>query len=252
MEEAFSSENRTFPGIPSFEGGGMKYLLALLFLAQPLSAQTFSAVHEKSLWRDEKGKIEITDEGIAFKAEKEKDSRKWKYQDIQYFDRISGKEFTILTYEDTSILLGRDKQYHFLISDGELSEDLFNRIRNRIGKPATNRQFPDVVNDLYELPVKHLHTLGGCEGTLKFTNDAIYYVTDNRKDAREWHLSSDIQSIWSSDRYQLEIYAYDSNRREFSRTRVYRFDLKKPLDPEFYRSLKLKLYNLAAAHYPIQ
>jgi hypothetical protein len=230
----------------------MKYLLALLFLAQPLYAQTFSAIHEKSLWWDSKGKIEITDNGIAFKAEKEKDSRTWKYQDIQYFDRISGKEFAILSYEDSSILLGSDKQYHFLITEGELTEDLFDRIRNRIGKPATNRQFPKAVDAPYELPVKHLHTFGGCEGILKFTEDEIYYVTDDRKDSREWRLDTDIQSIWSSDRYQLEIYAYDNNRREFSRTRVYRFDLKKPLDPEVYRSLKLKLNNLEAVHLPIQ
>jgi hypothetical protein len=230
----------------------MKYLLALLLLAQPLAAQTFSVVHEKSLWRDGKGKIEITNEGIAFKAEKEKDSRNWKYQDIQYFDRISNKEFTILSYEDSSVLLGRDKQYHFRITEGELTEKLFNQIRQRLNKPATNRQFPDVRNVQYELPVKHLHTLGGCQGTLKFTEDSIYYVTENRKDAREWRMATDIQSVWSSDRYQLEIYAYDNNRREFSRTRVYKFELKAPLDPEFYRSLKLKLYDLGAVHLPIQ
>jgi hypothetical protein len=230
----------------------MKYLLALFLLAQPLSAQTFSVIHEKTLWRDGKGKIEITNEGIAFKAEKKKDSRAWKYQDIEYFDRISDTEFTILSYEDSSLLLGRDKQYRFRITDGELTEGLFSQIRQRLNKPATNRQFPDVRNVQYELPVKHLHTLGGCEGTLKFTEDAIYYVTDDRKDAREWRLATDVQSIWSSDRYQLDIYAYDNNRREFSRTRVYHFELKAPLDPAFYRSLKLKLYNLEIVHLPIQ
>jgi hypothetical protein len=230
----------------------MKYLLAILLLAQPLAAQTFSVIHEKSLWRDGKGKIEITDEGIEFKADKEKDSRIWKYEDIQYFDRISSKEFTILSYEDSRLLLGRDKQYHFLITDGELTEAVFNQIRARMNKPATNRQFPAVTDVQYQLPVKHLHTFGGCEGTLKFTEDAIYYVTNDKKDAREWRYDTDIQSIWSSDRYQLEIHAYDNNRREFSRTRVYKFELKEPLDPQVYRSLKLKLYHLEAAHDPIQ
>jgi hypothetical protein len=229
----------------------MKYLLALLLFAQPLAARTFSVIHEKSLWRDAKGKIEITDKGIAFKADRKKDSRAWKYEDIQYFDRISSKEFTILSYEDSRLLLGRDKQYHFRITDGELTEDLFNRIRTRLNKPATNRQFPDVTKVQYQLPVKHLHTFGGCEGILKFTDDEIYYVTSDRKDAREWHIATDIQSIWSSDRYQLEIYAYDNNRREFSRTRVYKFELKTPLDPQVYRALKLRLYNLEDAHAPL-
>jgi len=229
----------------------MKYLLILLLLAHPLAAQTFSVIHEKTLRRDGKGKVEITDEGIAFKTDKGKDHRYWKYQDIKYFDRISSEEFTILSYEDSPVLLGRDRQYHFRITEGELTQELFNTIRSRLDKPATNRQFPDVANALYQLPVKHLHTFGGCEGILKFSEYAMYYVTDHRKDAREWRFATDVQSIWSSDRYQLEIHAYDNNRREFSRTRVYRFDLKEPLDPEVYRSLKLKLYNLDAAHRPM-
>jgi hypothetical protein len=229
----------------------MKYLLILLFMAQPLVGQTFSVIHEKNLWWDGKGKIEINGEGIAFVADKEEESRTWKYEDIQYFDRISGKEFTILSYEDNPVLLGRDKQYHFLITEGELTTEIFNRIRERLKKPATNREFPNVVNARYELPVKHLHKFGGCEGILKFTEDEIFYVTDYKKDAREWRLSTDIQSVWSSDRYRLEIHVFDNNRREFSRTRVYKFDLKESLDPEVYRSLKLKLYDLDAVHRPI-
>jgi hypothetical protein len=226
----------------------MKYLLILLLLARPLGAETFNVIHKKALWWDGKGKIEINDEGIAYVADKKEESRAWKYEDIQYFDRISGKEFTILSYEDSSILLGRDKQYHFLITEGELTTEFFDKIRERLKKPATNREFPDVVNAQYEIPVKHRHTLGGCEGTLKFTEDKIYYVTDDRRDAREWRLDTDIQSIWASNRYQLEIHAFDNNRREFSRTRIYKFDLKKPLDPEMYRSLKLRLYRLESVH----
>jgi hypothetical protein len=228
----------------------MKTLLILLFMAQPLAAQTFDVIHEKTLWRNGGGKIEITDEGIIFAAEKREDSRTWRYEDIQYFDRISSKEFTILSYEDNLMLLGRDKKYHFLITEGELTTEIFYGIRDRLNKPATNREFPDVVNVRYKLPVKHLHTFGGCEGTLKFSEDKIYYVTKNKKDAREWRLATDIQSVWSSNRYQLEIHAFDNNRREFSRTRVYKFDLKKPLDPEMYRSLKLKLYDLEIGRIP--
>jgi hypothetical protein len=229
----------------------MKYVLLLLLLAQPMAAQTLTVIHEKRFWRDSGGTIQLTDEGIVYRAKKEKESRKWKYEDIQYFDRISSKEFTILSYEDSRILLGRDKQYHFLIVKGELTDDVFHKITGRLNKPATNRQIPRTVNAQYEIPVKHLHTFGGCQGTLEFTENAIYYVTDYRKDAREWILARDIQSVWSSDRYQLEIYAFDNNRREFSRLRVYKFDLKQPLDQAFYRSLKIKLFDLETAHHPI-
>ncbi len=229
----------------------MKYLLSLLLLAQPLAAQTFDVIHEKTLWRDGGGKIEITDEEIVYTAAKEKESRTWKYEDIQYFDRISSKEFTILSYEDSRMLLGRDKQYHFLIAGGELSDDLFRKISSRLNKPVTNRELRELEDVLYDLPVKHLHTLGGCEGILKFTEDSIYYLTDHKKDAREWQLARDIQSIWSSDRYQLEIHVFDNNRREFSKTRVYKFDLKQPLNQDVYRDLKLRMYQLESVHLPM-
>jgi hypothetical protein len=226
----------------------MKYLLAFLIFSRPLAAQTLTVIQEKSLWRDGKGIIEITNDGIEYRADKAKNSRDWKYQDIQYFDRISRKEFTILSYEDNPLLLGRDKQYRFRIIEGEMTETLFEKIRDRINKPATNRAFPALQNVRYALPVKHLHALGGCEGTLEFTDDAIYYVTKNKKDARAWRLAVDVQSVWSSDPYQLEIHIYENNRREFSRTRVYRFELKQSLNPDWYRSLKLKLYQLVAVH----
>ena len=229
----------------------MKTILILLFMAHPLAAQTFNVIHEKALKRDGRGKVEITEEGISYVPDRSKDGRVWRYEDIQYFDRISSKEFTILSYEDNPMLLGRDKQYHFIITEGELTDEIFYEIRDRLNKPATNREFPGIVNVQYSLPVKHQHTFGGCKGTLKFTEDRIYYVTDYKKDAREWRLDSDIQSVWSSDRYRLEIHTYENNRREFSRTRVFKFDLKEPLDPEVYRSLKLKLYNLEAAHRPL-
>lgn len=226
-----------------------RLILALLFI-QPVAAQTFSVIQEKRLWRDGRGKLEITSEGISYHAEKSKESRTWRFQDIQYFDRISEKEFTILTYEDRRRELGRDRQYHFRITDGELTEQLFRTISRHLKGPVTNRVIPPLTQVEYEIPVKHLHAFGGCEGKLKFTADAIYYVTDHKEDGREWVLSRDVQSAWSADRYRLEIHTYDNNRREFSRTRIYKFDLKEPLDPHFYRSLKLKLYDLETVHLP--
>ena len=215
-----------------------------------MAAQTLTVVHEKKLWRNGHGTVEITEEGITYTAEKDKNSRFWRYRDIQYFDRISEKEFTILSYEDRLRYLGRDRQYNFRMTKGELTDELFNTIGARIGRPVTNRVVPTAIDVEYEVPVKHLHTFGGCEGTLQFTTDSIYYVTNHQENQREWILARDIQSLWSSERYHIEVHAYDNNRREFSRTQIYRFDLKKPLDPNYYRKLKLKLYDLESVHLP--
>ena len=62
----------------------MKYILMLLFLAQPLAAQTFTVIHEKRFWGDGHGTINITDEGIRYTSDKAKDSRSWPYRDIQF------------------------------------------------------------------------------------------------------------------------------------------------------------------------
>ena len=76
----------------------MKYFLMLLLFAEPLAGQTLSVIHKKRLWPDSRGKIHITEVGIEFEEANQKNSRTWAYQDIQHFDRISGKEFVILSY----------------------------------------------------------------------------------------------------------------------------------------------------------
>jgi len=229
----------------------MRIAVLMLALASLAGAETFTVIHKKKAWPDGKGTITITDEGIAFEAKKKKNSRKWGWLDIQYFDRISETEFVILTYHDQKRYFGRDRSYRFVIKDGALTDELFRKIAARLGRPVTNRVVRPAAHVRYEVPVKHLHKFGGCEGALRFTDDTIYYVTDHAKDAREWRLDRDVQSVWSADTYRFEVHAYDNNRREFSRTRVYKFDLKKPLDRGYYRKLKLKLYELESAHLPM-
>jgi hypothetical protein len=222
-------------------------LFVLSAAIQTLAAQTYPVIHQKALWFDGKGEVQFSDDAIEYRASNEKRSRRWLYQDIQHFDRISKKEFIVLSYEDQRWKLGRDRSYRFIITDGELTDAVFDEISRRLGKPVTNRVVKkSSVEKAYELPVKHLHTFGGCEGDLVFSGNAAYYVTGHAKDAREWKLDRDVESVWAPNRYQVELHVYDNNRREFSQTRVYRFQLKEPLDPEWYHDLKLRLYGLRA------
>ncbi|MEZ5352898.1 MAG: hypothetical protein R2762_09710 [Bryobacteraceae bacterium] len=225
----------------------MKSALLCIVLVGSLYGETLTVVQEKTLWRDAHGLVHIGEQGIVYESAKEDESRAWSYNDIQYFDRISRKEFVILTYEDRKRYLGRDRQYHFTITEGELTADLFRRVSGWLGRPVTNREVSEVTA-AYSLPVKHQHGFGGCEGELQFTPEAIYYVSKQKEDTREWLVARDVQSVWSMNRYQFEVHAYDNNRREFSRTRVYKFDLKAPLDPSVYRALKWKLYQLETTH----
>ncbi len=226
----------------------MKYLLIVFLLVEPIAAQELSVVHEKRFQRDGKGKIEITEQGIEYRAEKEKDSRSWKWEDIQHFDRMSEKEFILLSYEDQRLLLGRDRQYHFSVTGGVLSDELLEMISQKIHRPLTDRVVSDTEKVHYRIPVKHLHNFGGCQGTLEFTQSAVRYMTDRKKDARSWQLGRDLQLVSSSDPYRIQFQVYENNRREFSQTRIYRFALKEPLDAHFYRSLQLRLYDLETIH----
>ncbi len=117
-------------------------------------------------------------------------------------------------------------------------------ISAHLKRPVTDRVSPGNVKAVYGLSVKRSGTFRGSEGKLEFTWDAIFYVTRKKSDGRTWQMDRDIVSVWSDDPYRLEIRAYENNRREFSRTVTYKFDLKEKLDPEFYRELKLQLYAL--------
>jgi hypothetical protein len=222
----------------------MKYLALLLTFGSLLAAETFPVALERAMWPDEKGTVEIGDQGITYTTAKKTHSRNWKWIDIQYFDRISATEFVVLTYEDARRLFGRDIQYRFRVTQGQLDDATFQSIAAHMKRPVTDRVAPGKITAAYTIPVKHEHAFGGCEGELEFTDDAIYYVTKHEPDGRSWRMDRDIVSVWSDDPYRLEIRAYDNNRREFSQTAMYRFDLKEKLDPDFYRKLKLRLYRL--------
>jgi hypothetical protein len=224
----------------------MKQVILLLAFSLALSAETFPAALKKTLWFNGKGTVEINDQGIAYTSNNHKQRLHWGWLDIQYFDRISRKEFVVLTYKDQRLLLGRDREYRFVLTGGELSGELFAMISSHLNRPVTDRVPPGKVAARYTIPVKHDRTFQGSEGELEFTDNAIYYVTPDKTDGRTWLMDRDIVSVWSDDPYRLEIRAYDNNRREFSRAGTYRFDLKEKLDPEFYRELKLKLYRLEA------
>lgn len=220
----------------------MRLALLLLATAGLLAAESFPVIHKKTGWPDGKGTVEITAEGIRFAADKAKRSRQWGWLDIQHFDRLSETEFEILTYEDRRLYLGRDRAFRFVITRGKLTDSLLAEIAGRLGRPVTNRVPERAAAPRYEIPVKHRHPLGGCEGVLQFAGGRVVYLTDHAADAREWRLDRDVDSVWSRGKYDLELHVHEHN--QFNRVRVFRFQLKQPLDRRFYHGLKLALHNL--------
>jgi hypothetical protein len=206
-----------------------------------LAAGTLHVRHDHDPWGSCTGELTITAKGIQYHSDdKEEHSRDWSWTDIQTVDRLSADRFSILTYEDQNWLLGRDRPWDFTVLDpqaGGLTDQLFAVIRQNEPRPLVDR-IPRQIKVDYQIPVKHLHTFGGCEGILEFNRDWIVYKTDHKEDARTWRRGKDVASVWSTGPFDLEIEVYEKNGQDLLRTRRYRFELKQPLDEAYYSRLK--------------
>lgn len=202
-------------------------------------AQSLRVRHDHDPWGGCEGELSISEAGIRFEAEKVDHSRSWSWSDIQGFDRKSPTEFSILTYEDLLWHAGLDRNYDFTTLPGEsgLGESAFETIRSMVARPVTDR-IPRTIEVEYQVPVKHLHVFGGCEGTLKFGAEWIVYETDHAEDRRSWRRDADIASVWSSNEFELELRVLEENQRAFDKATRFTFQLKEPLDREFYETLR--------------
>lgn len=201
--------------------------------------QTLQVRHDHDPRGGCKGELVITDSGIRYQTEKEKHSRSWTWKDIQTVDRYSPERFTVLTYRDQKILLGRDQPYDFEVLEGQgLDDATFAVIANNLPRPVVDRVSKELDTVEYQVDVKHLHTFGGCEGILRFGKDYITYETDYKKDSRFWRRDKEVVGVWSVNRYDLELQVYERNSGDYYQTRNYRFQLKEALNEDYYTQLR--------------
>jgi hypothetical protein len=157
----------------------------------------------------------------------------WSYPDIQQLTLASGR-IRVLTYQDQKLLLGRDREFEFTgrIPTGQLAEFLRGRMDQRFVEAVAQPERPATgVPDLpvWSIPVKHLRTISGSQGTLSFGADTIIYASEN--DSRAWRYS-DIRSISSSGPFQLSIVTLEKG---------FDFQLKQPITEARYNELWLQI-----------
>ena len=227
----------------------MKILALLLFGAAAGAAPAeFEAIHKRPFWTNQKGIVSIEDTELCFStASKEPKRQCWEYQDIQHLDRISSTELALLSYEDVAWKLGRDRTYRFELTSGEISDALFEEVSEKIGRPVTDRVVGKPGAAEQELAVKRLEAFGGSEGALYITPERIVYLAQGEKRSRSWLVERDVESVWSSDPYRLEVHVYEGEAGSLRKPRAYKFALKERIDTEFYRRLKLRLYKVDRA-----
>jgi hypothetical protein len=163
-------------------------------------------------------------------------------------DILSSSRIRIRSWESGGVLeLWDDEQFTFdLDADtgaGRIDEHLYAFLNARSPRPVRTRIAfgPGNGSDaggaleqgiIQQIPVRHRHRLGGCQGTLSILGDRIVYETEDPDDSRTWRLA-DIESFASTGEFDLRV----STAEE-----TYRFDLKVPLDDQAYRHMWQNVY----------
>lgn len=198
-------------------------------------------VKEEHMLRDHKGEIKIFSDRIEFITQNSKQSVTWDYNIIRMVEVLSPKKLRLYSYEDQVWLFGKDKQFTFQIVKGELDYKLVDFLRSRVKRPfvVAFAQADATDNLLAEIPVKHFHRLGGCQGTLKIYQNKLVFTTPDGHDSREW-LWADIQTLSHPDQWQLELTSYEPEIGVSSRS--YRFALKEALSEKLYEQIWQKVY----------
>ncbi len=221
-------------------------LLVLLILSAPAvtSAQPFNfSVNHHHLFGSCHGTLVIGDDGVRYDTASTKDQRDWKYEDIQQVQLLSPKNLAVVTYEDRKLKVGGDKNFKFEIIDGELSNQVYRYLLQKAGKPiVTKLAFLETKVD-YQIPAKHLHTLGGCQGILRVTPVGITYQTDSREESRTW-LFADIESLGPMDPFHLRITAHENSHFHYRGRKDFNFVLKQKLDEKTYEHLWDRIYKI--------
>lgn len=215
----------------------------LLLLAPGRAAAetyTFKVKHNHTIGSCQ-GVLTIGQNDIRYQSDYRPDSRIWTYLDIKKVESPNLHKLRIETREEQTMQLGRDKIFEFEFIDGEVTDEVYNFIVNRIARPPDANSPTAPPGGRWELAVKHMHTFGGCEGTLKITENYMEYVTDNPNDGRVWKYI-DIKRLETPSAYRMDIYTYEDNTWMLGKDKTFRFQLKEPLEPAMQEFIRQKMH----------
>ena len=137
-------------------------------------------------------------------------------------------------------MLGRDRIFKFKILEGEISPEASALLMEKATRPLVTSVLPETVGaPVFEVPVKHLHRVGGCLGTLKIYPDRVIYESkDMPSDSRYWRYG-DIQNFSQSERFRFEIVTFES---KFGGPKAYNFQLREELPARAYDYVWARVY----------
>ncbi|MBZ5538431.1 MAG: hypothetical protein LAO31_21000 [Acidobacteriia bacterium] len=180
------------------------------------------------------GELTIDDNGIRYQTLHTRDQRQWTFTDIQEVQFISEHKINIIAYEDSRQRLGGDKIFKFELLGEVIPVSVIQLVESKFEKPISNRFSAGNLPGKFELAVKHLHRVSGCQGKLIFTEDGISFRSEKAGESRTWRYS-DLQSIASSGRFELRLGTFEHGPLQYGDSKEFRFRLKNPLDEAAYR-----------------
>jgi hypothetical protein len=208
--------------------------LALTFLTPKASGQSFEFPAEcERMFRNHRGTLVITPDGIEYRTSRKNESRSWRYTDIQQIKIESPTELEILTYEDQRRMLGRDRIFRFRLLEGKITPALSALLVAKAARPVVTSVAPAPNGEpRFETAVKHLHAFGGCEGALKIYPDRVAFESTNTGAHSRYWRYSDIQGLGHPSRYRFEITTFED--KFGGPAKVYDFQLKEDLPAPAY------------------
>jgi len=159
----------------------------------------------------------------------------WSYDEIQEL-RLEPRKLHILTYADRRLRRGADREFEF---KGNLPVSELYPLWSRRMDQRFVAELPEPAVSGFAIPVKHLKTIRGSEGTLVFGADSVVYSARSA-DSRTWRYS-DIDSISSFGPFQLTITTFERARSQYGGRKGFNFELREPISEARYNEIWLQI-----------
>lgn len=196
-------------------------LPAIAIPAQTVLSWTSSAKLHHVIGQ-EKGDLKLTGEGIEFRSLKGR-TVSWDYVEVQTFS-LSPQTLVLETYQNSKHHLPGMQRFRFDL-DRAVSPRIAAELARIIQRPSQN-EVPDPGAQGVVILAHHRTPIGGTNGSLRFSDGGIDYVTDVRGGSRSW-CWTDLQTLSNPDPFHLLVFGYRD---------TFTFDLKAPLSQAlFYR-----------------
>jgi hypothetical protein len=179
----------------------------------------------RQVLRAKPGTLIFREDGLTFREEKGPNLH-WPFWQIKTFDLLNPRSLVITDYENRSWHRHGDRKFHFDLA-APMPPTVAAAFASRVGKPARNGDPNPSAPAFATLPVRHPTFWGGTNGTLRFGENGIEYLTTTGKGGRSWRWA-DIETLTLPDPYHLNIVGY---RESFA------FELKRPMSGETFDRL---------------